>query len=401
MNLLLALALSTPPNILVIILDDLGKNIPDSYGHGDTRWAGTTPNLDGLTSAGFVSYANFTAYPTCAPSRAAFLTGKYGFRTGVTIGPRDGNPNTILGHETVAFHLRAAGYQTALIGKWGVGNDAQGRTPLLHGFDLFIGTVGNLDSHYQYTVSMAWIPWYLTTEPSTEYSTDRWTRRALESLAVLQEPWFLIVSYHDVHGPFEAPPGADPNWPKGMIFDAKVRYLDAAVGQVLSAVDFTDTECAIFSDNGTQGEFALGGRWAGKQSLMEGGIGVPLWTSHPWFSAPADGLRSVVDLGPAILGRVGCSVPDGLDGRVGANPFAYTERAGWLDPTTYEDRDCILNEGYKLIRDHVLGRHELFNLAASWPLDGPDLFDDPLHITPADLMAYADLLGEVEELTGR
>ena len=94
-------------------------------------------------------------------------------------------------------------------------------------------------------------------------------------------------------------------------------------------------------------------------------------------------------------------MPGGGDGVVDPRSWIYTERAGWLDATTYTDLDCILDESYKLLRNHGTGEHRLFNLTSHWPLDGPDLFEDPLHITPADLTAYGELRDAVEGLTGR
>ncbi|HEU4751647.1 MAG TPA: sulfatase-like hydrolase/transferase, partial [Armatimonadota bacterium] len=114
----LALAQERPPNVVLILADDLGWG--DVGFNGRTEWK--TPNLDRLGAQGTIFTRWYTAGVTCAPSRAALMSGKYGIHNGV-VGNNDDLPS---GQTTVAEALKARGYRTALFGKWHHGRPRPG-----------------------------------------------------------------------------------------------------------------------------------------------------------------------------------------------------------------------------------------------------------------------------------
>nr|XP_048680072.1 arylsulfatase A isoform X1 [Caretta caretta] len=136
--LVLLSAATSPPNILLILADDLGFGDLGSYGHPTSA----TPNLDKMAASGLRFTDFYASCPICSPSRAALLTGRYQTRSGVYPGvfypgSRGGLP---LSEVTIAEVLKARGYATAMVGKWHLGLGANGSfLPIHQGFDHFLG----------------------------------------------------------------------------------------------------------------------------------------------------------------------------------------------------------------------------------------------------------------------
>jgi arylsulfatase A-like enzyme len=129
------------PNVLLIVVDDLGYNDVGFQGGRDIP----TPHLDRLAASGVRCTSGYVSYPVCSPSRAGFITGRYQQRFGHEFNPRwdpasqiDGLP---LSEKTIADALRGAGYATAAIGKWHLGAHPQFH-PNRRGFDEFYGFLG-------------------------------------------------------------------------------------------------------------------------------------------------------------------------------------------------------------------------------------------------------------------
>ena len=124
------------PNVLFIIADDLGIGDLACYGN---PWI-DTPTIDGLAAAGVQLTDHYAPSPLCAPSRAGFLTGRFNHRTGAVDVPSNrGLDRIALAERTFGDHFRAAGYRTALIGKWHNGLYCRDYLPHQRGFDLFYG----------------------------------------------------------------------------------------------------------------------------------------------------------------------------------------------------------------------------------------------------------------------
>ncbi len=316
--LLLLFALLTPvfakPNIIFILADDLGYGELGSYGQKIIQ----TPNLDRMAKEGIRFTHFYSGATVCAPSRSVLMTGQHHGHTRVRGNAGKKNPIAQAlreGDTTVADVLKKEGYTTALIGKWGLGDEGEAEVgiPRKHGFDQFFGYLNQTHAHNHY-------PKYLwrgeTKEPNTEYSDDRFADESLKFVAENKDkPFFLYWSLVVPHahnalkgkpplGGAEVPdlgPYADKDWPgpdKGHA--AMITRLDSYVGRMLDELKklgIADNTLVIFtSDNGPHNEsghnierFNPSGPFTGiKRSLTDGGIRVPFIAWWPGKIRPAE-----------------------------------------------------------------------------------------------------------------
>jgi arylsulfatase A-like enzyme len=303
-----------PPNIVLILADDLGWADTSVYG-GDLV---ETPHLEKLAAGGVRFTEAYAAAPICSPTRASIMTGKWPARLHMTIWyeggaaepPRDRKlipprvkPDLALSEVTLAEVLRSRGYMNGHVGKWHLGS--AGYYPEAHGFDLNIGGTfwGAPQTFFHpYTGSKRFrgefryvpgLPW----GKEGEYLTDRLTDEALRFMErAADRPFFLNLWHHAPHTPIEAKPELVKHYEKklkpGMhhqnaVTAAMVHSLDESVGRVMAKLDelkLAENTVVLFtSDNG-----GYIGRFEGKQvtsnhplrsgkgSLYEGGIRVPL-----------------------------------------------------------------------------------------------------------------------------
>lgn len=337
------------PNIVFILADDLGWSDLGCYG-ADLH---ETPNLDQFARES-VRFTNAYAMSVCSPSRATLLTGKHAARLHFTIwaeGAQEGGPknrklrdgesiwNLPTTETTLASYLHDAGYLTALVGKWHLG-DWQ-HYPESHGFDVNIGGTnwgapqtfwwpysgrGRFGDEYRY------IP-HLEFGKAGEYLTDRLTDEALKVIDQAGgKPFFLYLAHHSVHTPIEAKPDDiahfDAKLREGMnhrhaVYAAMTKNLDDNVGRVLTHLKergLDQNTLVIFaSDNGGYvGLDKASGRdmpvtnnaplRSGKGSLYEGGIRVPLMVR--WRGTTAAGTTCeepviLTDMLPTLLAAAG------------------------------------------------------------------------------------------------
>ena len=298
-----------PPNVVLVMMDDLGVGDLRSYGGTDAR----TPNIDRLAREGVRLTDAYANGPVCTPTRAALISGRYPQRVGLegvlTLSAADlelGLP--ALGGSLPAL-LNANGYATGLVGKWHLGWKPE-FGPNAHGFDEFYGFLGGAHSYYTNRAEVLRVgsgpaDLYENTTPveATGYLTDELTRRAVGFITRhADEPFFLEVAYNAVHWPFEPPdrPSADGAGPgarslRQMPDDSVpatrqdyVRMLERAdrgVGEILAALDrrgLTDSTLVIFTnDNGGEWLSRNAPHFHRKGSLWEGGIRVPLILRWP------------------------------------------------------------------------------------------------------------------------
>ncbi len=208
----------SPPNVVVIVLDDAGFS---DYSFLGSRIQ--TPTIDALAENG-LTLTNFYVQPRCSPTRAAFLTGRDPHSVGLgflttpahvepTAGPYQGylDPDSI----TLAEALKAAGYQSYLAGKWHLGERPES-WPLEHGFDEYFGLISGASSYFELitdqpmvrTMARGNTQW--TPADDNFYMTDATTDFAIERLKLHQrddssKPFFLMVSYTAPHWPLHAP----------------------------------------------------------------------------------------------------------------------------------------------------------------------------------------------------
>jgi arylsulfatase A-like enzyme len=321
-------AQTVPPNIVVILADDLG--------YGDVGFNGCpdipTPNIDSLANNGVRCTNGYVTHPFCSPSRAALITGRYQHRSGYEAQPvgDDSNPRLGLPIQELLLPqmLKPAGYVCGAIGKWHLGA-APNLLPTNRGFDEFFGFVKGSSVYYNAMLLR-------NTTPLTEsaYLTDAFTREGVSFInRHATQPFFLYLAYNAVHEPYDQPPTmymdrvaniADPNRRN---FAAMVVALDDGVGQVmqtLQAQNLLDHTLVFFlSDNGSPGTFfthndPLRGY---KFDALEGGIRVPLavqWTGRLPAHIVYDEPVSSLDIVPTAAAAAGVSLPtdrvyDGLN----------------------------------------------------------------------------------------
>ncbi len=194
-------ARAEPPNVLLVLLDDLGYSDLGCYG-GEIP----TPNLDRMGVEG-LRFTGMTTSARCCPSRASILTGLHPGQTGI---PNFGGA-LVQNCATLAEVLGAAGYQTYAVGKWHVGNGPT-QVPTMRGFDEFYGFPNDHSQDQWSTEKYVRLPKERTPEIKvTEdkfYATDVFTEYALEFLRQAEQkkkPWFLYLAHSAPHFPLQAP----------------------------------------------------------------------------------------------------------------------------------------------------------------------------------------------------
>jgi arylsulfatase A-like enzyme len=323
-----ALAQTSPPNIVIILADDLG--------YGDVSMNGcpdfTTPNIDSIASNGALCTNGYVTHPFCSPSRAGLLTGRYQQRFGHETQPSGDADNPLLGLPTTELALwqmlKPAGYVCGLIGKWHLG-EAENLHPLPRGFDEFFGFLKGASTYWNASLLQGDSPY---TEP--DYLTDAFTREAISFInRHASEPFFLYLAYNAVHGPPDVPPQvyldrvAYITDPDRRNYAAMIIALDDGVGQVLQTLQTNNlldkTLIFFLSDNGApHTSFTRNLPLRGyKFDVLEGGIRVPFavqWTGQIPAHVVYDDPISSLDIVPTITAAVGVSLPtdrvyDGLN----------------------------------------------------------------------------------------
>jgi len=284
----------TPPNIILIMADDLGYGDLGCYGSTVMR----TPHLDSLAANG-LKFTNFHANATvCTPTRAALLTGRYQQRAGLEGVIYVRGETRQLGMDTsevtVAELLQKAGYQTGIMGKWHLGYKEE-YNPVHHGFDEFYGYVsGNIDYHSHYDNAGIYDWWHnLDSIKEEGYITDLITGHAVDFIEKNQDrPFFLYVPHESPHVPLQGRQDTAYRFPNrefsylGPVEDQERAYremievMDEGVGRIvqkLRELELEDNTLVIFcSDNGGLEGFADNGALRGfKGKLWEGGHRVP------------------------------------------------------------------------------------------------------------------------------
>lgn len=388
-----------PPNFVFVLADDLGWT--DLGCFGSTFYQ--TPNIDRLAREGMRFTNAYAACPVCSPTRASILTGKYPARLhltdwipgrippGLKMRPPDWTPHLPLSETTLAEALKPAGYTSASVGKWHLGDEQY--YPEKQGFDLnFGGCRLGATPRYFYPYK---IPNIRTGKPG-EYLTDRLADEALSFLDdAKSRPFLLYLSHYAVHTPLEARPEMAARY-RGRVrpgqshshpeYAAMIESVDESVGRVLQKLDelklANDTVVFFTSDNGG----VVGRRHITsneplreeKATLYEGGIRVPLIVRWPGAAKPgvvSEAPVSSVDFFPTMVDMSGARAPAGPVDGVSLAPVlkggSAPERALYWHYPHYNfhqplipTRPCgaVRKGGYKLIEFYEDNHTELYNL---------------------------------------
>jgi len=423
-----------PPNIILIVTDDMGFNDVSLYNGGAGDGSVMTPNIDAIGKNGVKFNNGYSANAVCAPSRATIMTGRYSTRFGFEFTPffkigarifswmEELNPGAIptyvdleaaealpdmrdLGMPTeeitIAEMLKDAGYYTAHIGKWHLG-ETNGMQPKKQGFDDSLSMAGTLylpEDHPDVVNSkldssveqMVWATaeyaarWNGSEKFQPDgYLTDYFSNEAVKVIeANRNQPFFLYLAHWGIHNPIQALKSdyeafseiEDPNL---RTYSAMIRALDRGVGQVMDALEANgiadNTMIILTSDNGGAAYIELSDinkpyrGW--KLNQFEGGIHVPFMASWPDqipASTEIDTPIHHIDLFHTIAGATGATIPTDreLDG-VNFIPILTGEMKALPARNLFwreGHHQSVLSDGWKLIRAEMPVDPWLFHLS--------------------------------------
>lgn len=341
------------PNIIVVVGDDIGWSDIGYTGVGNIP----TPNIDAISSKG-VRLTSHYVHPTCTPSRASLLTGRYSYNTGLSFAIFPGSPAGLDPNiTTLPQILRRSNYSTYMSGKWHIGFSRQSQIPTGRGFEKWIGCfVCNFDVHTKQTYELPWVhlavDWgeFYENKTARHFVDPRHVTEAITSNAIdmmhdykaaqeeeegRDDPMFLYVAYTAAHSPLQPMKRHMSHcqhiphlWRRR--FCGLVVGLDEGVKNITdAALDILgdDTVMVFLSDNG--GSPWFGGINApfrgGKTSAFEGGVHVPAFAvdfspDKRYFGQGGrefDGLVHVSDWLPTLASIAGIpkeELPSQLDG---------------------------------------------------------------------------------------
>ncbi|MEZ4698855.1 MAG: arylsulfatase [Rhodothermales bacterium] len=404
---------TAPPNIIFILVDDLGYGDLGVYGQRRIR----TPNIDRMAGEGMRFTQFYAGSTVCAPSRSVLMTGKHlghnDIRGNLEVQPMGQTP--LPGYNvTVAEMLRQAGYSTALIGKWGLGSVGSEGHPNRQGFDYFFGYLGQRHAHNYYPEFLFRnedrvpldgnrIPEPKRPDGSGQaaekvtYSHDLLAKEALDYIDQHKDgPFFLYLALTIPHANNEAgKEGMEvpdlgvyegESWPapqKGLA--AMISRMDSDIGRLMARLrqnGIDNRTLVIFtSDNGPHAEggndpafFDSNGPLRGiKRDLYEGGIRVPMiarWPGKIMSGTVSDHIGYFGDVITTFADLSGAMPPDSLDsisfvptllgtGVQAEHPYLYWE--------FFEQgpRQAVRSGPWKALREPMFtGPVELYNLDA-------------------------------------
>jgi len=276
------------PNIIIILADDLGYADLGVHGCKDIH----TPHIDSIAKNGIRCTNGYASSPTCSPSRAGLLTGRYQQRFGHEFNPvvaENNSPLFSAQDGTLPRMLKNAGYKTGMVGKWHLGTSEK-FNPINQGFDEYFGFLGNANTYTNGKNINSSIVRGTKPHEEKEYLTDAFGREAVAFVdKQKKDPFFLYLAFNAVHSPLQASPKHDididriPN-PNRRTYASMLFAMDDAIGKLLAKLEkenlIENTLIFFISDNGGAEtmNFSDNGHLKGFASTTwEGGIRVPFF----------------------------------------------------------------------------------------------------------------------------
>jgi arylsulfatase A-like enzyme len=323
------------PNVVVIVSDDLDYSM---LGYNGYR-AAATPNLDAICEGGVYFTNGYVSSPSCAPSRAGLMTGRhqarYGYESQLGSIPRMIERDTGVDTREILLPelLQAAGYATAVIGKWHLGFNEKYR-PNNRGADYFFGFLTK-GRYYWEEEKLSPVLRNGEEVRGEGYLTEVLAREAADFIhRHADRPFFLYYAPWNVHVPHVVPREYIP--PGGTVLDGMVQALDRSVGTIIDALRDEGLErntlVVFVNDNGGLHEQYSTPFRGKKTTLYEGGIRVPFamrWPGHLPEGSRYDPPVVQLDVLPTVAAAVGVVLPDDrvYDG-VDLLPFVTGARYG-------------------------------------------------------------------------
>lgn len=307
-----------PPNILVIVLDDVGLDVLNVYGASP---AALTPRLDELAATGAV-FETAYASPVCSTTRAELMTGlappHHGVDGALSL---DEDHGLSCEHQTLPEALRLAGYSTGAFGKWHLDVLDEGgiEGARIHGFDHFAGTIGNLGDAFSLDGSpQSYTNWERIENGSVSWSPNYATSKTIDDAAAwiskAAGPWFAYVALHAGHAPYHAPPdillsggAVVPEADDVTLYMAMLEAADTEIGRLLDglgSLPLSNTLVVVVGDNGTPDDI-IGGN--AKGTVLEAGVRVPMVFNGPGVAPGVrlTALAQVADISATVLTAAG------------------------------------------------------------------------------------------------
>ena len=387
---------TTPPNIIMLLVDDMGYADLGCMGSKDIQ----TPNIDRIAAEGVKMTDCYANAPVCSPTRAAFITGRWQQRCGIewAIGLTseeekrvDGKLVTVEERFTMGLEpeesfltplLKKNGYGTACYGKWHLGFKPE-HNPVKHGFDEYWGIIGGQCDYYRYHYIDGMKQLYEKTEMTTAegYITDLINQRAVRYIREEgRSPFFIYVPYNAVHHPYQVPDdpsqfytAENKNDGTRAGYAKMMGSIDKGIGDIFAALEakgILDNTLIIFtSDNG--GERFSDNRplFNHKTTLWEGGIRVPCLLRWPAGGLPKGAVSHqaaiTMDLTATILAAAGVPIPKTMDG-IDLLPILKGEQPtvertfGWRVDRSRRKMKALRHGDWKYVQDDMV--EMLFNL---------------------------------------
>ncbi|MFK5948142.1 MAG: sulfatase-like hydrolase/transferase [Methylococcales bacterium] len=448
-------------NVLVIVADDLGMDILQSFdieGLTASEQASLdrvpTPNIDRLLIKKGVKFTNVMANPVCSPTRASIQTGRYGTRTGVVWATFESNRSELpLAELTIPEVLNQRGYAHAAIGKWHLSNSFNGGNdgPRAAGYGHHSGSFQNIipvtpiapalfseADYYRWEKMVNGVPEIVTNYAPTENVDDalQWL-----SLQDMNKPWFMWFAFNAPHSPWQVPPVSDDPGPhhalltgkpgdrasaedsNAELYRAMVEYMDEEIGRLIDAIpadELAQTTILFIGDNGTPAQATMGdlNPQHAKFTLYQQGVHVPMIVAGAGVSNPgrtSNQLINSTDLFATILELAGIDIssiePSLITDSISFLPiiqnvpmsnkrkYAFAETS---TPNNFNGNSgvTIRDERFKIIR-FVDGHEEFYDLQEN-VLETEDLL--PLSNVHPDFdlreSKYNELLSELNKIIG-